>query len=152
MNGVLYEGTGLNGRSTIREVRLENGEVLQARKWRRYFGEGIAVWRDWIFELTWRSGIGFIYDRTSFSRVGTFNYSGEGWGLTTDGARLIMSDGSASLRFLDPATQRETGHLDVRDGATPVEQLNELEFVKATSSPTSGRPTASRALISRPGG
>jgi glutaminyl-peptide cyclotransferase len=131
VNGVLYEGTGLNGQSTIRKVRLDNGEVLQVQKVAdEYFGEGIAVWRDRIFELTWRSGIGFIYDRESFSRVGTFNYTGEGWGLTTDGARLIMSDGSASLRFLDPATQRETGRVQVRDGATQVEQLNELEFVK----------------------
>jgi glutamine cyclotransferase len=131
VNGTLYESTGLNGRSTIRRVNLENGEVLQVQKVpEQYFGEGIAIWRDRIFELTWRSGIGFIYDRSSFARVGTFSYTGEGWGLTTDGARLIMSDGSASLRFLDPATGRETGRVEVRDGATRVEELNELEFVK----------------------
>jgi glutamine cyclotransferase len=131
VDGVLYEGTGLNGRSTVRKVKLENGEVLQVQKvGEEHFGEGIAVWRDRIFELTWRSGIGFIYDRTSLTRVGTFTYEGEGWGLTHDGTRLIMSDGSASLRFLDPVSQRETGRIQVRDGTTAVEHLNELEFVK----------------------
>lgn len=131
VDGVLYEGTGLNGRSTIRKVKLETGEVLQFQKLSsEYFGEGITVWRDRIFELTWQSGVGFIYDRRSFSRLGTFTYTGEGWGLTHDANRLIMSDGTANLRFFDPATQRETGHIQVRDGGTPVEHLNELEFVK----------------------
>jgi glutaminyl-peptide cyclotransferase len=131
VDGVLYEGTGLNGRSTVRKVKLENGEVLQVQKvGEEYFGEGIAVWRDRIFELTWRSGIGFIYDRASFARVGTFAVQGEGWGLTHDSTRLIMSDGSASLRFLNPATQRETGRVQVHDGPISVEHLNELEFVK----------------------
>ena len=131
VDGVLYQGTGLNGRSSVRKVKLENGQVLQIQKiGDEYFGEGIAVWRDRIFELTWRSEIGFIYDRNSLARVGTFTYPGEGWGLTTDGTRLIMSDGSSSLRFLDPATQKETGRIQVRDGSVPVEQLNELEFVK----------------------
>jgi glutaminyl-peptide cyclotransferase len=131
VDGLLYEGTGLNGRSSVRKVKLENGEILQLHNiGDEYFGEGIAVWRDRIFELTWRSGVGFIYDRNSLARVGTFTYPGEGWGLTTDGARLIMSDGSATLRFLDPATRRETGRVEVRDGRTPVEHLNELEFVK----------------------
>ena len=131
VDGVLYKGTGLNGKSTVRKVKLENGEVLQLQKVAdEYFGEGIAVWRDRIFQLTWRSGIGFIYDRNSLARVGTFTYPGEGWGLTTDGTRLIMSDGSSSLRFLDPTTQKETGRIQVRDGTVPVEHLNELEFVK----------------------
>lgn len=131
VDGVLYEGTGLNGRSTVRKVKLENGEVLQVRKLaEEYFGEGITVLRDRIFELTWRSGIGFIYDRASFAKVGTFAVEGEGWGLTHDGTRLIMSDGTAFLRFLNPATQRETGRVQVRDGRVPVEHLNELEFVK----------------------
>ncbi len=130
-DGVLYEATGLNGRSSVRKVKLDNGEVLQIRKVpEHYFGEGIAVWRDRIFELTWQSEVGFIYDRESLEKIGTFTYSGEGWGLTHDGHRLIMSDGSSWLRFLDPATQRETGRVQVRDGRTPVAQLNELEFVK----------------------
>ena len=131
VDGVLYESTGLNGKSSVRKVKLENGQVLQIQKiGDEYFGEGIAVWRDRIFELTWRSEIGFIYDRNSLARLGTFTYPGEGWGLTTDGTRLIMSDGSSSLRFLDPTTQKETGRIQVRDGSMPVEQLNELEFVK----------------------
>lgn len=130
-DGVLYEGTGLNGRSTIRKVRLENGEVLQLQKVdSQYFGEGIAVVGDVIYELTWQSGIGFLYDRTTFERKGTFTYHGEGWGLTYDGQRLIMSDGSAFLRFLDPATQKEVSRIEVKDGTTPVGNLNELEVVK----------------------
>jgi glutamine cyclotransferase len=131
VDGVLYEGTGLNGRSTIRKVRLENGEVLQVQKVAdQYFGEGITVWGDRIFELTWQSGIGFIYDRASLNRTATFVYRGEGWGLTHDSSRLIMSDGTAALRFLDPESQKETGRLQVRDGSAPVDKLNELEYVK----------------------
>ncbi len=131
VDGVLYESTGVKGRSTLRRVKLENGEVLQMRRIPdEYFGEGIAVWRDRIFHLTYQSGTGFIFDRVSFERVGTFSYPGEGWGLTHDGTRLIMSDGTASLRFLDPDTQRETGRIRVRDGARDVEHLNELEFVR----------------------
>lgn len=131
LDGYLYEGTGLNGRSTIRKVKLENGEVLQIQKIDpQYFGEGIVVWKDRIVELTWQSGIGFIYDRASFRRTGTFNYTGEGWGLTQDGTRIIMSDGSSSLRFLDPDTLKETRRLQVKEGQTPIANLNELEFVK----------------------
>jgi glutamine cyclotransferase len=130
-DGLLYEGTGLIGRSSIRKVKLENGEVLQIRKIDpQYFGEGIAVVGDRLFSLTWQSGVGFIYDRATFRRTGTFTYRGEGWGLTHDGARLIMSDGTAYLRFLDPATQKEIGRLQVRDGERPVPNLNELEYVK----------------------
>jgi glutaminyl-peptide cyclotransferase len=131
VDGVLYEGTGLNGRSSVRKVRLENGEVLQIQKIdAQYFGEGITVIGNSLFALTWQSGVGFIYNRASLSRTRTFTYSGEGWGLTHDGARLIMSDGTAYLRFLDKATQKETGRLQVRDGETPVANLNELEYVK----------------------
>jgi glutamine cyclotransferase len=130
-DGVLYEGTGLNGQSSIRKVRLENGEVLQIQKLEaQYFGEGITILDSRLFALTWQSGVGFIYDRKSLTRAGTFTYRGEGWGLTTDGARLIMSDGTAYLRFLDKGTQKETGRIQVRDGRTPVLNLNELEFVK----------------------
>jgi len=131
LDGVLYEGTGLNGRSGIRRVRLENGEVLKLQKLEdRHFGEGIAVVGDSIVQLTWKSGVGFVYDRNTFQRTKTFNYPGEGWGLTYDGTRLIMSDGTASLRFLDPTSLKEIGRLEVRDGGRPVQQLNELEVVK----------------------
>ena len=130
-NGLFYEGTGLNGRSAIRKVRIENGEVLQIQKLdAQYFGEGIAVFGDTLFQLTWTSGIGFLYDLASFQRKGTFTYAGEGWGLAHDGTRLIMSDGSATLRFLDPATRKLVSRLTVRDAGEPVANLNELEYVK----------------------
>lgn len=132
-DGYLYEGTGLNGRSSIRKVRLDTGEVLQIQPLEsHYFGEGIAVWQDTIVQLTWQSEVGFVYDRTTFQRRRTFSYRGEGWGLTHDGRRLIMSDGQpdGQLRFIDPATMKETGRLTVRDAGRPVAALNELEVVK----------------------
>jgi glutamine cyclotransferase len=130
-DGVLYEGTGLNGQSNIRKVRLETGEVLQMRKIdEKYFGEGIAVVGTQLIQLTWQTEVGFVYDLATFEPRRTFNYTGEGWGLTYDGKRLIMSDGSPVLRFLDPATLRELGRLTVRDAGVPVEDLNELEVVK----------------------
>ena len=130
-DGVLYEGTGLNGRSGIRRVRLENGEVLQVQALeQRHFGEGIALVDNSIVQLTWQSGVGFVYDKTTFQRTRTFNYRGEGWGLTYDGTRLIMSDGTPTLRFLDPKTLEQTGTLQVRDGRRAVDDLNELEVVK----------------------
>lgn len=130
-DGFLYEGTGLNGRSSIRKVRLETGEVLQVKKLEpHYFGEGIALASNALVQLTWQSGIGFVYDEKTFERTGTFSYKGEGWGLTNDGTHLIMSDGSAQLRFLDPKTFREVRRLTVREGGQPVLQLNELEYIR----------------------
>jgi glutamine cyclotransferase len=131
LDGFLYEGTGLAGQSALRKVRLENGEVVQQHRLDpRYFGEGIAVWGNTIAQLTWQSEVGFVYDRATFKPVRTFTYTGEGWGLTHDGTRLIMSDGSDTLRFMDPATQKETGRLAVREGTRPVPNLNELEVVR----------------------
>ncbi len=130
-DGVFYEGTGLNGRSSLRKVTVETGNVLQIKTTpSEYFGEGITDWKGSLVQLTWRSEIGFVYDLSSFERTKTFQYTGEGWGLTHDGSRLIMSDGSAALRSLDPATFKETGRITVRDGGSPVENLNELEYVK----------------------
>jgi len=130
VDGQLYEGTGLHGESTLRRVELRSGRVLQRIDIEpQYFGEGIAVVGDRIVQLTWRSGVGFVYDRTTFERQRTFTYTGEGWGLTYDGRRLIMSDGTDSLRFWDPETLAETGRVRVRDGDLPVSQLNELEYV-----------------------
>jgi glutaminyl-peptide cyclotransferase len=130
-DGVLYEGTGMNGASGIRKVRLETGEVLQVQKLEeRYFGEGITLFGDSIIQLTWKAETGFVYDRTTFERRRSFNYTGEGWGLTHDDTRLIMSNGSSSLRFLDPKTFKEVGRLHVTDRGRPVAQLNELEIVK----------------------
>ena len=131
LDGFLYEGTGLNGQSSIRKVKLENGEVLQIQKIdQQYFGEGIAAWDNTLVQLTWQGGVGFVYDRATFQRKRTFTYTGEGWGLAFDGTRLAMSDGTSYLRFLDPATLAETGRLQVREGRVPVANLNELEFVK----------------------
>jgi glutamine cyclotransferase len=131
VNGVLYEGTGLYGRSAIRKVRLQNGEALQHQAMEnRYFGEGITVWRDTIVQLTYMNEVGFVYDRKTFKQLRTFKYTGEGWGLTHDGDALIMSNGSATLRFLDPRTFAEVRRVTVRDAGVPVERLNELELVR----------------------
>ena len=130
-DGVLYEGTGLNGRSSLRKVKLETGEVLQSKAVeQQYFGEGITDWKGSIIELTWQSEIAFVYDINTFERTGSFTYKGEGWGLTHDATRLIMSDGTAQLRFLDPATFKELGRITVHDENGPVTELNELEYVK----------------------
>ena len=132
-DGVLYEGTGLNGRSSIRRVELETGAVLQGRALpRQFFGEGVTVLGNRIFQLTWRSGVGFVYDRDTFALLRTFAYPAEGWGLTTDGARLIASDGTATLRFLDPETLKEQRRLEVVDRSGPVAGLNELEYVEGS--------------------
>jgi glutamine cyclotransferase len=129
-DGFLFEGTGLRGRSSLRRVELETGTVLQYQALAdHYFGEGIAIFGERIVQLTWQSQTGIVYDKASFAPVRTFSYTGEGWGLTHDGQRLIMSDGSASLRFLDPHTFQETGRLDVYDDSGPVYRLNELEYV-----------------------
>lgn len=130
-DGFLYESTGLHGRSSLRKVRLETGQVVARREIdRRYFAEGLTDWGDRLIQLTWQSNIGFVYDLSSFTLLRTFDYPGEGWGITHDGRRLIMSDGTPALRFLDPATFQETGRLVVRDGGRPVDDLNELEFVE----------------------
>jgi len=131
LNGALYEGTGLNGRSSVRKVNLETGEVLQKRDIpEQYFGEGIINWKDRLIEITWQSQTGFIYDLSTFDPRSQFSYPGEGWGLTQDGKRIIMSDGTPELRFWDPETLRETGRITVTDQGRPVAELNELEWVK----------------------
>jgi len=130
-DGRLYESTGRYGASSLRRTEIESGTVLQRRDLpRRYFGEGIALLDGKIYLLTWRSGTGFVFAHDSFALLGTFRYQGEGWGLTTDGRSLIMSDGSAVLRFLDPGSLRVERRLEVRDGGVPVALLNELEYVR----------------------
>jgi glutamine cyclotransferase len=129
--GFLYESTGLEGRSSIRKVALETGKVVQQRDLPRvYFGEGIIDWDGKLIELTWQTQIGFTYDLKTFNPIGSFRYRGEGWALTRDDKRIIMSDGTAQLRFLDPASLRETGRITVTDEGRPVPNLNELEWVK----------------------
>ena len=130
-DGALYESTGLRGESTLRRVALETGEVLQQRPLLpALFGEGAALADGRIVQLTWQAGLGFVYDPESFRLLREFRYAGEGWGLTYDGERLIMSDGTDTLRFLDPESFRETGRLPVRADGAPVERLNELEWIE----------------------
>jgi glutaminyl-peptide cyclotransferase len=130
-DGLLYEGTGLEEQSSIRKVKIETGEVLQKRDIPgQYFGEGIVLWKDRLLELTWKAEKGFIYDLATFQPKGEFPYPGEGWGLTTDGKRIIMSDGTAQIRFWDPETLKETGRITVNEDGRPIDELNELEWVK----------------------
>ncbi len=129
-DGVLYESVGLTGKSELRRVTLDTGVTeVSTDLADDEFGEGLALVGDRLVQLTWTSGVGHVYDRATFARLGSFAYPGEGWGLVYDGQRLIMSDGTAELRFLDPATYVETGRLTVTEDGTPVERLNELEFV-----------------------
>ena len=129
--GTLYEGTGLNGQSSVRRVDLASGQVLQSQALApEYFGEGITVWGDQLFQLTWQARVGFVYDKTTFRLIKQFTYPTEGWGLTQDGARLIMSDGTAHLYFLDPDTLTETRRITVTDQGVPVVRLNELEYIR----------------------
>ncbi|TRO46644.1 glutaminyl-peptide cyclotransferase [Candidatus Bathyarchaeota archaeon] len=128
--GVLYESTGLYGASTLRRVDLETGAVLQMHELSTsYFGEGITVFGDRIIQLTWLSQEGFVYDKQSFGLIEEFSYSTQGWGITTDGTKLIMSDGTANLYFLDPETFEVIGQLAVRNGTAPLKMLNELEYI-----------------------
>jgi glutamine cyclotransferase len=129
--GSFYEGTGQLGQSSLRKVKIESGEVMQVKRiGAQYFGEGITELKGSIYQLTWQHGIGFVYDLNTFEQQRTFTYKGEGWGLTHDGTHIIMSDGTAQLRFLDPSTLAEVRRITVRDAGRPIAQLNELEFVK----------------------
>jgi glutamine cyclotransferase len=155
-DGFLYEGTGLNGRSSIRQVELETGKVVRRQPISpAFFGEGITIWGHDLIQLTWKSQIAFVYDVDTFVRRRTFTYAGEGWGLTHDATSLIMSDGTPELRFIDPSTDRERRRVTVTDNGSPVRNLNELEYVQgqvlanvwqtdriARIDPTSGRVTA----------
>ena len=114
--GVLYEGTGLWGNSTLRRVDLETGNVLQIYALPDgFFGEGITVFGDKIIQLTWLSQTGFVYDKNSFELLQNFSYPTQGWGITNDGSHLIMSDGTANLYFLDPETFEQVGQVEVHD-------------------------------------
>ncbi len=129
-NGVLYEGTGLNGHSTLRRVDLETGEVLQLYELSdEFFGEGITVYGDKIIQLTWRSHKGFVYDKNTFELLQNFTYPTEGWGITHNGTHLIVSDGTANLCFLNPQTFQRLGKISVTDNGTPITRLNELEYI-----------------------
>jgi glutamine cyclotransferase len=130
-DGVLYEGTGLYGRSTLRKVDLETGAVLQIHELpAQFFGEGVTIYGDRISQLTWLSHVGYVYDKESFALLRQFSYPTEGWGITHDGTHLIMSDGTSTLYFLDPETYEEVHRVEVLDGGSPVTELNELEFIQ----------------------
>lgn len=128
--GTLYESTGLYGRSSVRRVDLKSGKPELIRPLAgQYFGEGLTVFDDRVIQLTWRSGTAFVYTLEDLRPVGEFRYTTRGWGLTHDGEHLIMSDGSATLYFLDPDRFTEVRRIQVREKGVPVKFLNELEFV-----------------------
>ncbi len=130
-DGVLLESTGREGQSSLRRVELQTGKVLnQVNVPRPYFAEGLALLNGKLFQLTWQHGVGFIYDAATFNKLGEFKYSGEGWGLTTDGSSLILSDGSHRIRFFDPETFAIRKTINVLDGGRVIDSLNELEFIK----------------------
>jgi glutamine cyclotransferase len=130
-DGFLYEGTGLNGRSRLRKVRLETGEVVQEVALApEYFGEGIALLKNQVVQLTWQSQVGFVYNLIDFHVLRHFSYSGEGWGLTANGHDIFMSDGTSEIRVLDSDTLAEKRRFAVHDGDVRIDQLNELEWVE----------------------
>jgi glutamine cyclotransferase len=131
LDGLFYEGIGLEGHSALLAIQPETGKPVQKREMaQEYFGEGIVDWGPNIYQWTWKSQICFVYDRFSLRPLKQLSYSGEGWGMTRTARELITSDGSATLRFRDPETFRETHHIEVKDGTKTIEELNELEFIK----------------------
>jgi glutaminyl-peptide cyclotransferase len=130
VDGHLYESTGIQGKSSLREEDLETGRILRFHAVpNSYFGEGLTDWGSTLVQLTWQSHVALVYDRATFRLLRSFHYEGEGWGLTHDSKHLILSDGTAALRFFDPATFRESRRITVRDHGKPVTELNELEFI-----------------------
>jgi glutaminyl-peptide cyclotransferase len=131
LDGALYESTGRQGHSSVRKVQLETGKVLREYDVpNEYFAEGLTNWNATLVQLTWLSHVGFVYQRSDFKRIRQFSFQGEGWGLTQDSRHLIMSDGSASLRYLDPDSFQVARILKVTDAGEPVRNLNELEYVR----------------------
>ena len=131
LDGLFYEGTGINGHSAITVTQPETGKSLQRLNIpQQYFGEGIVDWGPNLYEWTWRSHICFVYDRFTLREIKRLSYSGEGWGMTRTPTQIITSDGSDTLRFRDPNTFQEIRHIVVRDGTSKIDQLNELEYVK----------------------
>jgi len=129
-DGFLYEGTGQRGSSSLRKVKLESGELINAYGLpNQYFGEGITSYKDKIIQLTWTSRTGFVYDKEKFKLLNKVRYPTQGWGLTTDGDKLIMSDGSPNIYFLDPGTFSQLDRIQVYNHQGPVNNLNELEYI-----------------------
>lgn len=131
LDGIFYEGIGISGHSAVLAVAPETGRILLRHDLPpEYFGEGIVDWGPYVYEWTWKSHVCFVYDRFSLQLVKRFTYTGEGWGMTRTAKELITSDGTATLRFRDPETFRETRRIVVKDGSRVIRQLNELEFIK----------------------
>jgi glutaminyl-peptide cyclotransferase len=131
LDGFLYESTGLEGHSSVRKVRLETGEVVEKHDLPpEYFGEGIINWKNQLIQLTYKAETGFVYELAGFTVQRKFEYPGEGWALTTDGKRILMSDGTPQIRFWNPDTLAETGRLTVTENGQPLKNVNELEWVK----------------------
>jgi glutaminyl-peptide cyclotransferase len=129
-DGFLYESTGETGQSSLRKVDLESGKVMQkADLAPEYFGEGLTIFRGKIYQLTWLSKIGFVYDLKTFRKLRDFHYYGEGWGLANDGSNLILSDGSNTLRYINPETFEVVRTLEIYAGKEAVANLNELECI-----------------------
>lgn len=130
-DGQLIESTGLEGKSDIRKVELKTGRVIaRVAIDPKLFGEGLVAWKDELISVTWKNGIGFRWALKSLKQKGSFRYAGEGWGLTHDGKSLILSDGTQNLRFLDPRSLKEIRKVAVTLNGDPIDQLNELEYVK----------------------
>jgi glutaminyl-peptide cyclotransferase len=129
--GYLYESTGLNGKSVLKKIEIKSGKVIKkVNLGADFFGEGMVILDNRIYQLTWKNKTGFIYDLQSFRKTGKFSYQGEGWGLTTDGKYLILSNGSSVLTWLNPKTFKVIRKIEVQEGEMPVDNLNELEFVR----------------------
>lgn len=130
-DGLIIEGTGLPGHSTLRKVNLQTGEIISIHKLDdEYFGEGITVFESKIAQLTEESHIGFTYDLNSFDQLGEFHYPTKGWGITWDGKNLVMSDGTSTLYFWDPETFKQVRRIEVHANGDPIPSLNELEYVQ----------------------
>ena len=130
-DGYLYEGTGMKGNSALRKVELESGKVVQDTKLHpQYFGEGITIAQGKVFQVTWKDRAGFVYDAKTLKFIRDFTYFGEGWGLTHEPAGLIMSDGTSTLRFLEPTRFQERRRVKVMDAGVPIDHLNELEMIR----------------------
>ncbi len=129
-DGVLYESTGLNGQSHLRKIDLKTGKVLKSIDIdKQYFGEGITILGNKIYQLTYQTHVGFIYDLETFKQIGQWNYPGEGWSLTNDGKNIIMSDGTNRIQFLDPQTLTPVRTIEVTDAGLPLNNINELEYI-----------------------
>jgi glutaminyl-peptide cyclotransferase len=130
-DGILYESTGEYGHSDLRRIDIATGRILASVPLPSdRFGEGLALYDGRLYQLTWQTHVGYVYDAATLTLVDSFPYVGEGWGLTSDGTSLIMSDGTDTLRFLDPRTYHVIRRVNVRDGQSPLSQINELEFVR----------------------